>query len=366
MTVPAPSDPSSRSIREDSSGLTLFRPLAPTSNSTGNEFQFGQPSGLETAPHVSRRESEGFWGDFPYFALLAVGWSAPAAIFGTDTRVQLEAGSRLARSTAIAVLSSLYEETAPGRLQLDVSQLENICKDEPFSADPSLSYSCTGFLVAPNLIATAGHCMVNTGEDRNETETYCQAFSWLFDYAGGVNVNTVSKDNLYRCKQVVYAIREEVYPFRDFALVQLDRDVKGRQPFQLSGGPLLPDERLKMVGYPFGTPAKLSVNGKILLDNPVRPSFITNLDAFEGNSGSPVLNSDGQVVGVLVAGTPSISLFTPAGQTCQRYNQCDENGENCAKPDPDTSVFPEFQRTGSEVERIDPIIKLVLEFGLTT
>jgi hypothetical protein len=286
---------------------------------------------------------------------------AHAAIFGADDRIALTPLSEaypLARSTAIALIGANISEAAPGKLRLHVDP-HPLCPEERFSTDTSLAYSCTGFLVAPDLIATAGHCMVNTGESRHETDTFCQAYSWLFGYDASADPAAIPEENLYRCKQVIYAVRDERAPFRDFALVQLNRPVAGRAPLRLAKGPVGAQETLSMIGHPFGSPAKLSRNARVLLHDPSRQGFIASLDAFEGNSGSPVFNHAREVVGILVGGTPSISLVTDKAQGCERYNQCAEDGSGCTQPDSDTSLFPGFQRTGSEVQHIAPIAELI-------
>lgn len=287
-----------------------------------------------------------------------------AAIFGIDDRVSIKPGSPgydLSGSTAVAVLSANFEPASPGKIRLDVDDLsEKFCPQVRFSKQPSLSYGCTGFLVGPDLIATAGHCMVNTGESRNETELYCKAFSWLFDFHETVNTENVSSENLYTCKRVIYAVKDEKAPYRDFALVQLTRPVKGRTPYKLSSKALLAQEPLSMIGHPFGLPAKLSRNARPLVNNPQRGSFLTSLDAFEGNSGSPVFNSKNEVVGILVGGTPSANTVTQG--RCEVLNRCSERGTNCLGKDEDTSVFPGYQGVGSEVQRILPLEKLLKTF----
>jgi V8-like Glu-specific endopeptidase len=300
-------------------------------------------------------------------ALASLAAPARAAVFGWDKReviTDCSASGPLARSTAIALLSSNVKETAPGQVQLLTDSLSPfICPDQKFSQDPSLSYSCTGFLVAPDLIATAGHCMVNTGEEWHETDTFCKVYSWLFDYQpdaqGQVELSHVSTDRIYHCLEVIYAVKDEAAPFRDFALVRLDRPVKGRAPLRLASRPPHGHDSLKMIGYPLGSPAKLSPEGKILRNDPGRQSFITNLDSFEGNSGAPVFNDANEVVGILVGGTPSMSTLEAPGKRCEIYNRCDLHGNNCALPDFDYSVFPGFQHVGSEVQRIAPLRKLL-------
>jgi V8-like Glu-specific endopeptidase len=280
--------------------------------------------------------------------------SALAALFGVDDRISIRPGApgyALSRSTAVALLSSNFETTAPGKIRLNVDMLDQFfCPKVKFAKQTSLQYACTGFLVAPDIIMTAGHCMVNTGESRNETEVYCKAFSWLFDYNDTIDPENVDANKLYGCKRVIYAVKDEKAPFRDFALVQLNRAVKGRTPFKLNSGGLKANETLSMIGHPFGLPSKLSRNAKVLINNPKRQSFLTNLDAFHGNSGSPVLNSKNEVIGILVGGTPSANTVTNG--SCEVLNRCSERGTKCLEPDKDTSLFPGYQGVGSEVQRI--------------
>jgi V8-like Glu-specific endopeptidase len=292
---------------------------------------------------------------------LALSLEAFSAVFGSDDRVsvrQSSAGLELSRSTAIAVLSSNFEPTLPGKIKLSVDRLDqSLCPEVRFAHQTSLSYACSGFLVAPDLIVTAGHCMVNTGESHHETELYCKAFSWLFDYNEITDTQNVNADNLYKCKQVIYAVKDEHAPFRDYAIVQLNRPVKGRLPFKLNVNPVKPQDVFGMIGYPMGLPAKYSKNGRILVNNSNRQSFLTNLDAFEGNSGSGVFNAKNEIVGILVGGTPSANTLTKG--RCEILNRCSECGTQCLLPDKDTSIFPGYQGVGSEVQRIGPILKLI-------
>jgi V8-like Glu-specific endopeptidase len=293
--------------------------------------------------------------------------SGHAAIFGFDDRVAIFPNSPLApvaRSTAISVLSANYIRNANGTIDLDTETLSDLlCPDEKFAADSSLSYACTGFLVAPDVLVTAGHCMVNVGESRKETGSYCAAFSWLFDYQtdvdGSARTKELNAQNLYGCKQIVYAIHEEHAPFRDFAVVQLDRQVPDRSPLKMNADDLVAGAQISMIGYPLGTPAKFTGNARITLNRPTETNFITNLDAFEGNSGSPVFNAAREVVGILVGGTPIESLRQDPLKACQRYNVCHDDGSACAVPDKDTSVIPDFQMTGSIVQRIAPVLGVV-------
>jgi V8-like Glu-specific endopeptidase len=291
-----------------------------------------------------------------------------AAVFGVDDRQPVYSFSQkanLGRATAIALLTGNSTFTADKKsVDIDVSPLSGtLCSDQKFVSDVSLSYSCTGFLVAPDLLVTAGHCVSNHSEVKNETGGYCEVFDWLFDYqatpTSAPRTSGISTEKVYHCKQIIYAVQDEVAPFRDYALIQLDRPVLDRQPLTISTAPVQMNDAVTMLGYPLGSPLKLSQNAKIILTNPLAHSFVTNLDAFDGNSGSPVFNAKNEVIGILVAGTPEVSLIHDDAHACYRYNHCDEDGKNCLVPDKDPAHISGFQTTGSDVARIAPVLELV-------
>lgn len=299
------------------------------------------------------------------FTVVAFVSVANAAIFGVDNRQNLDANSpmqKYARATAVAVLTG-NQTIVNSKLNIDAAPLsEALCKDERFSSEPSLSYACTGFLVAPDLLVTAGHCVSNHEEVKNEKEGYCAVFDWMFDYQsrnGAAQTVGISMDRVYRCKQIVYAIEEDRAPFRDFALVQLDRPVLDREPLKLSTAAVGTGDRVSMIGYPLGLPVKLTDGAKVIVNDLSRQAFVTNLDAFDGNSGSPVFNSTNEVVGILVAGTPSESWVRDEKKSCDILNRCDENGRNCLAAGFPGDMIPNFQAIGSDVQRVFPVSDLL-------
>lgn len=293
--------------------------------------------------------------------------SSLAAIQGADDRTHLTPSSplrALGQATAVGVLNSMIEENSYGRFTLDAKPLDKfVCKDEKFSADPTNAYACSGFLVGPDLLVTAGHCASNTGEVRNEEKMHCEAYGWLFDFQsddfGRTQLAGITADRFYRCKKIIFAVVDEAAPFRDFALIQLDRPVTGRKPLNLAAEEPRLGDALHMIGYPFGTPMKLSRNAEVKTNVRSNQILLASLDTFEGNSGSAVFNAENEVVGILVGGTPTQSFFQKQGESCYRYNRCDEKGETCAVPDKDVSVFPGYQGPGAEVQKILPIKELL-------
>jgi V8-like Glu-specific endopeptidase len=300
--------------------------------------------------------------------LLITGFSAKASVFGEDDRHYVTKSSKFATlgsSTAVAVISHNQQKSPTGNINIMTDRLDGLlCKDERFSSDPSLSYACTGFLIAPDILITAGHCQVNIGEVRNKADGYCEIFDWLFDYQksadGTVQTEEISPEKIYRCKQTIYAVVEEKPPYRDFAIVQLARPVRDRFPLTLAKTGVQTREPLSMIGYPMGSPMKSADNAQVIYNNPSTSAFVTNLDAFEGNSGSPVFNSKNEVVGILIGGTPSMSTITDPVNKCDRVNRCDNDGKNCLLPDLDPKRIPKsFQVVGSDVQRIAPVIEIL-------
>jgi V8-like Glu-specific endopeptidase len=304
--------------------------------------------------------------------------AAQAAIFGADNRhplTETSPASKIARSTAIAVLSSNFSINKTGRIDLDNDRMTNLCKDEPMFNEPSLSYSCTGFLIAPDLLVTAGHCVyaVNSEHEelKHETKLACEAFSWLFDFqrlnSSEAETKDLNSDRLFHCKEIIYARQTQSAPFLDYALIQLDRPALGRTPFKLASQSVVVGTPVAMLGFPFGTPMKYTDSARVTLDNPLRDSFLTSLDAFEGNSGSPVFNTAREIVGILVGGTPMDNTYNDPKLDCERVNRCTENGSVCNASDSASVIkqLPGYQGVGSEVQRIQPIIDLIHSAAMT-
>ena len=219
----------------------------------------------------------------------------------------------------------------------------NVCHDEPFAQQKANPESCTGFLIAPNILATAGHCAVNDGRAFDDITIQCANYSWLFDFEleknGKVSLVGKSSNRLYHCKRVIAAISDYKIkvpianrPYgHDFALIELDRPVLDRPFLKLNLDEPQVGELLNLIGHPLGLPQKISLSGRV--NQTFHPYFYeASTDAFSGNSGSPALNKKGEVVGIVVRGPDN--FYYDESADCNRLNTCNDVGGQCVGFDP--------------------------------
>lgn len=258
-------------------------------------------------------------------------------VYGPDNRqdiyqVQNQLHLMLARSTAGMVdIRQIQKSSRPNVFDLNQTpSLErgmNICPSESFSQQP-LAPVCSGFLIAPNLLVTAGHCY----KQETTPEEACKNYAWVFDYNMQSPTHNPTKNisinNIYSCKWVMSA---ELNRTMDYAIVMLDRPVVGRTPLKFrTAGQIANNAQLLVIGHPTGLPTKVSEGGRVTR-NMDTTRFSTTLDTFAGNSGSAVFDArTGIVEGILIQGRTDYRLSKPNNsESCQVVNKCDEFGNNC-------------------------------------
>lgn len=263
-------------------------------------------------------------------------------IYGEDNRIETYEASKmeqkLAHSTA-GMISTVKAVKVGDKFMLPpytIKKSMQLCDGEKFVDQPS-AVVCSGFLVGPDLLVTAGHCI--------QTQTDCQTVSWVFDYkVNKKNQRTdilVPAKNVYKCKKVIEAKLESRQTGEkiDYALVRLDRVVKGRTPLKFrSTGKVKMKQDIVVIGHPSGLPQKVAGGAQVLQNTAVN-YFKTNLDTFGGNSGSAVFNADnGSVEGILVRGAKDY----------------DQKG-NCRSVHKTTQQITDFSKYGESVSRITDI-----------
>ncbi len=208
-------------------------------------------------------------------------------------------------------------------LQVGVfGQVNSLCPGEPFFNQPVGAF-CTGFLVAPDVIATAGHCV----NEANAT-TVRFVFGFRMVDASTPQVRIPNRD-IYAGKEVI--ARKLAQEDTDWCLVRLDRPVDDRKILALRrSGKVADHEDVYVIGHPSGLPAKFA-DGAQIRTNTQGAFFTANLDTYGGNSGSPVFNNvSHEVEGILVRGATD---FVPVGM-CMVSAVCPVNGcqgEDCTR-----------------------------------
>jgi V8-like Glu-specific endopeptidase len=242
---------------------------------------------------------------------------APKVIYGADDRmdyyqVQNDDMKTLADSTVALVRAASLDitgnvvnyKTTPYGASL------GLCASEPFFNQETLAF-CSGSLVAPDIIMTAGHCIRN--------QQACDSTKFVFGFRLNDAVSlpkTTSADMVFSCKTLIHSVADPAG--EDFALVRLDRAVTHTKPLSYrTSGALLPGDGLKVMGHPAGLPLKVAGGATV---RALKGQFlVANLDTYGGNSGSAVFNDvDGQIEGVLVRG--EVDYVYKNG--CRVSNEC--------------------------------------------
>jgi V8-like Glu-specific endopeptidase len=257
---------------------------------------------------------------------LAVGRLTPQVIYGGDSRHEVfEETDPRVRQAADATVALILEKDllAPvnGTHQIRVESYRDfyrLCPEERFVTQGIAAF-CSGALIGPDLVMTAGHCVSETGSDGDP----CKSTAFVFDFnirKRGDKPERVPVSSVYHCKEIVSKSFDHA-DAADYALVRLDRPVTDRKPLTLrEGGSVAAGDELFVIGHPSGLPAKIASGAKVREVN--TNVFTANLDTFSGNSGSPVFNAKTfEIEGILVAGETD---YVPQG-SCNVSKACSDD-----------------------------------------
>jgi hypothetical protein len=242
------------------------------------------------------------------------------SIYGTDDRRDLyQVADPRVRNDADCVVS-LWHQSNIVDAGNNTSRLvttpfwmaHNLCATEPFylqSKEPG--GRGTGFLVARDVVATAGHCV--TQENLATTR-----FVFGFKMNNGAETALeISNDEIYRGVAIIDRRLDALPPNgsgADWALVRLHKPVTNHRVASVRRlGSVANGQAVHVIGHPAGLPVKVAGNATVL-DNTQSAFFAADLDIFGGNSGSPVLNSQThEVEGIVVRRELD---FVPTGLGC--------------------------------------------------
>lgn len=250
---------------------------------------------------------------------------SPFVAYGNDDRrdtIQVRP-----RTTVVALVpDGEIEQQQDGTWKLKTTRLNEklskpLCPGQRFRRQPTLDRACTGFMITRDLLLTANHCTGGTALGQQIGPKI--VFRYSADGTGGWRTSLRAQD--------VYTgtlIWREASSDLDWAAVRLNR----RRPFPplaiTQAAKIGDNDRVFMYGYPSGLPLKYSGRGRVL-ENTHPDYFRTSLDAFGGNSGSPVFKvGTNEVEGILVGGQkPDYHDCN----TCMVVNVCREDGSDCIK-----------------------------------
>lgn len=236
------------------------------------------------------------------FTLNANAGLIPKVIYGIDDRADVYQSTNnllkeLSRSTAAQIYKSNIENDGTDfYLRGDTLQEQGKCSSERFSNQLAVA-NCSGFLIAPDVLVTAGHCI--------SSESVCEDTYWVFDYA---NINSevasykMNDKQVYSCTTILDRVKDST-TMNDYAVVRLDRAVTDRTPLKIRTAGIVADStKLAVLGHPSGLPLKITSNA-VIRENTNPVYFRTNADTYGGNSGSAVVDmATGIVEGILVRG----------------------------------------------------------------
>jgi len=191
-------------------------------------------------------------------------------------------------------LPKLYRDVSPAVVWIGAEYDEDYPGYDPYHY--GTKWQGTGFFVTPNLIATAGHMVEDT-----------KSFEVMFSDGTRAKADFVHMENLDRCDVGFIVLRSKHRKDRPY--LNLDTEIEI-------------GEDLIILGYPHGLNNGITLTkGVVSLLNRDEPYFGTKLvihtdtAAWYGNSGGPVIDMDGEVVGIYIGlevGYDNFSIVTPA------------------------------------------------------
>jgi hypothetical protein len=225
-------------------------------------------------------------------------------VYGVDDRkdyYEIDSAGARANADSVAALFDAADvvDLGNGRSRLEVTTFKRayrLCDSEAFASQPCGAF-CTGFLVAPDVVASAGHCV------DPKYLAHPERLRFVFGYRmidKDTAVIEVPSAEIYSGKEI---IRHRLTPSQsDWSLIRLERAVANHVVLKMrTAGTIALNAPVYVIGHPCGLPLKYAPGANVRANDP-EAYFVANLDTYGGNSGSPVFNAAHEVEGILVRG----------------------------------------------------------------
>jgi len=226
-------------------------------------------------------------------------------IYGFDNRKDyfcLSSNQRTLTESSVALIKSPVVTVGNDFMFDNVktfSDANGVCEHERYS-DQIVLPSCSGVLIEEDVVLTAAHC-IRTPFELAKTKF---VFGYRVNSLSEVAPSTFGPNQLFRGKEIIdfgYDSAGE-----DWSKIRLDRAVPPSIATPAISGAdisLTSSQRIVTFGYPRGLPLKFVDDGKIRKEQPGHNYFVSSIDSFRGNSGSPVFDhSSKKLIGILVRG----------------------------------------------------------------
>jgi V8-like Glu-specific endopeptidase len=218
----------------------------------------------------------------------------------------------------------VQDEASPGYVELvtePYGEYLNLCASERFFDQPMYPGACTAFLVSPDLVVTAGHCVTAANVTRRR-------FAFGFAMYANVDVIRTRFGLAWIGEGAELVARVATAEGADWAVVRLARPMSNRfvEPASRRTSPVSEGEPLYVLGHPNGLPMKYATGS--VRDTSHEHYIVTNLDTYGGNSGSPVFDRNQQVVGILIRGEEDFEVTEEGCRRSMYYSDQDGRGEH--------------------------------------
>lgn len=231
--------------------------------------------------------------------------------FAIKVKEQSESVACIIREEANLTEQDTYYEISKSAKNLSamvkLKEVAPLGENEAFRDEPSIAYS-TAFLVGKRLMLTAAHCVCEENSAELHAENAKKRIVFGFQMTAKNECRSLfQKKDVYQIKKVLaheyIRLGVEENSKVDWALIKLDRSVEDREPLPVNfSAKVVSSVSIYMLGYSQGTPQKFS-GGGLTTEHQYPHSFGSRIDAFDGNSGSPIFNSlTNEVVGIFFSG----------------------------------------------------------------